>query len=145
MDHQRSKFESLYQLKLGVHSNMGGNSNHATLSKASRSAETNEINEGTDTNTEARSTSSTWVKNLPDKPLTEAQECLLAHEPNFTIIPRCPPNGEYIVAIEHACSKLNQGDAEELRVEVKNILKKTQLPNSNITKEEIQAIRVKEG
>ena len=81
------------------------------------------------------------VKNLSDTPLTEAEECLLAHGPNFMIIPRCPPKGEYIVAIEHACSKLNQGEAEELRVEVKNILKKTQMPKSNITKDEFQAIK----
>ena len=48
---------------------------------------------------------------------------------------------EYIVTIQHGCSKLNQGDAEELRVEVKNVLKKTQLPNSNISKEEFQTIK----
>ena len=51
------------------------------------------------------------------------------------------PKGEYIVAIEHACSKLNQGEAEELKVEVKNILKKTQAPKSNITKEEVKSIK----
>ena len=45
------------------------------------------------------------------------------------------------MAVEHACSKLNQGDVEELRVEVKDLLKKTKLPNSNITKEEFQAIK----
>ena len=45
------------------------------------------------------------------------------------------------MAIEHACSKLNQGDAEQLRVEVKNVLKKTHLPKSNIFKEEFQAIK----
>ena len=73
--------------------------------------------------------------------MTEAQENLLAHRPNFTIIPKCPPNGEYIAAIEQACCKLNQGDVEDLRVEVENALKKTHLPKCNITKEEFQAIR----
>ena len=58
------------------------------------------------TDTSARLTS-TWVNNLSDKPFTEAQEHLLAHGSNFMIIPRCPPKGEYIAAIEHASSKLN--------------------------------------
>ena len=85
--------------------------------------------------------SSTWVKNLSDTLLTEAQEGMLAHGQCFMIIPRCPPKGEYIVAIEHACLKLNHGEAEELRVKVKKILQKTQMPKSNITKEEFQAIK----
>ena len=115
---------------------MGCCSNLATISKDLRSAETNEINDGTDidTETDSRSTSNTWVKNPSDKPLTEAQENLLTYWPKFTIISKCPPNGEYIMAIEQVCSKLNQGDAEEIGVEVKNVLKKTHLPKSNITK-----------
>ena len=43
--------------------------------------------------------------------------------------------------IEYACQKLNEGEAEELRVEIKNILKKTQPNKSNITKDEFQAIK----
>ena len=110
---------------------MGGHSNYANA---------NEISIERDADTGAKSTSP-WVKKLSDKPLTEGQECLLAYGPNFAVIPRCQPSGEYIVVIEHACWKLNQGEAEELRVEVKNILKKTQMPKSNITKEEFQAIK----
>ena len=45
------------------------------------------------------------------------------------------------MAIKQACSRLNQGEEEELRVEVKNALKKTHLPKPNITQEEIQAIK----
>ena len=44
------------------------------------------------------------------------------------------------MAIEQACSKLDQGEAEELRVEVKEALKKTQRPPVNITQEEYKAI-----
>ena len=51
------------------------------------------------------------------------------------------PNGEYILANEKSHSKLNQGEAEELRVEVKNAMKKTHLPTSNTTKEESEAIK----
>ena len=84
---------------------------------------------------------SKWVKNFLDKPLTEAQTNLLAHGPNYAIIPRNPPEEEYIAAIEQACHKLKEGEADELRVEIKNILKKAQTPRSNISKEEFKAIR----
>ena len=73
--------------------------------------------------------------------MTEAQTSLLAHGPNFAIIPRHPPKGEYVASIEYACQKLNEGKAEELRVEIKNILKKSQPNKSNITKEELRAIK----
>ena len=75
------------------------------------------------------------------KPLTEAQTRLPAHGPNYAIIPRNPPKEEYIAAIEQACHKLKEGEADELRVKIKNILKKAQTPRSNISKEEFKAIR----
>ena len=86
-------------------------------------------------------TDSKWVKNLSDTPLTEAQTRLLAHGPNFAIIPRNLPKEEYVTSIEYMCQKLKEGEAEELRVEIKNILKKTQPTRSNITKDEFQAIK----
>ena len=45
------------------------------------------------------------------------------------------------MAVEHAYSKLNQGEAEELGVEVKNVLKEVQLPRTNINKEEMKAMK----
>ena len=45
------------------------------------------------------------------------------------------------MAVDHACSKLNQGETEQLRVEVKNVLKKTQLPSTNIEREEMKAMK----
>ena len=86
-------------------------------------------------------TSSTWVKNLSSTPITEAQECLLAHGPNFAIVPKCPFNGEYIMVVEHACSKLSHRESEKLRVEVKNVLKKVQLPKIITKKKEIKVIK----
>ena len=56
------------------------------------------------------------------------------------MVPRSPPVTEYVAAIEHACSKLQQGEAEELREEVKTIIKKTYNPQPNITREERKAI-----
>ena len=67
---------------------------------------------------------SKWVKNLSDKPLTRAQRSLLAHGPNYAVIPMSPPKEEYIAATEQVCHKLKEGEADELRVEVKNLLKK---------------------
>ena len=103
LDHQRSKFESMYQWKPSVCSNMGSCSNSNPNSKCAISNQQTNNNEG-------NSTTHTWVKILSDIPLTEAQECLLAHGPNFVVIPRSLPKGECIVAIEQACTKLNQGE-----------------------------------
>ena len=56
-------------------------------------------------------------------------------------MPREPSVLEYITAIERTCSQLQQGKVEELRGEIKAILKKTSTSKSNITKEECQALR----
>ena len=48
------------------------------------------------------------------------------------------------MAVEQACSRLNQGEADELRVEVKKTLKKAQNKHrttSNITREEFKALK----
>ena len=73
-------------------------------------------------------------------PITEAQLKVLSHGPNFAMVPRCPPVGEYISSIEQVCSQLKQGEAERLRGEIKSILKKIQLPKSNITRVEQKAL-----
>ena len=85
-----------------------------------------------------------WVRNLSKTPLTDAEERLLAHGPNFSVVPKELPILEYITAIEKSCSQLQQGKAEELRGEIKSILKKisnSRPYKSNITKEEQQAIK----
>ena len=73
-------------------------------------------------------------------PLTEAQQRLLSHGPNFVITPRDPPTIEYIAATEKACNQLTQGKAEELR-EVKALLRKDHKAKPNIPKDEYQALR----
>ena len=70
----------------------------------------------------------------------------MTHGPNFAITPRCPPIGEYIAAVEQTCQNMAQGEAEELRAEVKAVLKKIQPPKPNITKEEQKSTeRIEEG
>ena len=120
---QKQKFEALLQHK------QSGHSNKEQCTSLFREENTTEVN-------------NKWVKNLSSKPLTEEQVRLLAQGPKFVIRPRQPPVGEYIVAVEQACSRLRQGEADELRVEVKKALKKTQnTPRtpSNITREEFKA------
>ena len=73
-----------------------------------------------------------WVINLSDQPLTEKQEKLLDQGPKFVIKPKRPPVEEYITAIEKVCTKLEQGPAEELRVEVKKVLKKHKMPINHL-------------
>ena len=68
----------------------------------------------------------------------------MAQGPKFSIRPRHPPVSEYVVAVEQACYRLNKGEAEEMRVEVKKALKKAKgssRPPSNISKKEYQALR----
>ena len=62
------------------------------------------------------------VINISNTPLTVEQEKLLAHGPNYAIVPRELPIAQYVTAIEHACTKLEEGKAEEFRVQVKSAI-----------------------
>ena len=66
---------------------------------------------------------------------------LLSHGPNFVVAPRDPPNLEYIVATEKVCNQLTQGKAEELRGEVKALLRKDHKAKPNIPKDEYKALK----
>ena len=99
-----------------------------------------EANSGDD-NEDSKTIRKNWLKNISKTPLTEAQEKLLAHGPNFVMVPKEPPTCEYIVAIEKACLKLIPGKAEELRGEIKAILKKKTNNKPNISKEESWVIK----
>ena len=81
-----------------------------------------------------------WVINLSSKPLTPAQRSVLAKGPNFVVTPKQPPNLEYITAIEAACTKLSQQDAEELRADVNRFLRSSH-PQPNLTKAQNLALR----
>ena len=54
--------------------------------------------------------------------------------PNFAIVPKEPPVIEYVAAIEKACQQLKQGEAEELRGEIKSIIKKIHPPDLTLLK-----------
>ena len=93
MDWQKAKFEVLVQQKTSGHSNQ-------------------DVQKNRDTNKEDKEEKEKWVINLSSTPLIEGQEKLLAHGPKFVITPRQAPVNEYIVAVEQACTKLEQGKQE---------------------------------
>ena len=66
---------------------------------------------------------------------------VLAKGPNFAVTPRQPPNLEYITAIEAACTKLSQQDAEELRTDINRVLRSSHPPKPNLTKAQNIALR----
>ena len=47
-----------------------------------------------------------------------------------------PPTCDYIVATEKACQQLTQGKAEELRGEIKSLLRKDHKIKTNIPRDE---------
>ena len=65
----------------------------------------------------------------------------MAKGPNFAVTPRQPPNLEYITAIEAACTKLSQQDAEELRADINRVLRSSHPPKPNLTKAQNTALR----
>ena len=73
--------------------------------------------------------------------MAPAQRSVLAKGPNFAVTPRQPPNLEYITAIEAACTKLSQQDAEELRADINRVLTSSHPPKPNLTKAQNTALR----
>ena len=57
------------------------------------------------------------------------------------VTPRQPPNLKYITAIEAACTKLSQQDAEEHRADVNRVLRSSHPPKPNLTKAQNLALR----
>ena len=70
---------------------------------------------GNNNNNSNNNSNNKWVKNLSRRLLTKAQENILSHGPNYAIVTREPPIGEYVAQIERVCQSLTQGEGEELR------------------------------
>ena len=81
-----------------------------------------------------------WVINISNQPLTPDQEKLLAHGPNYAIVPKNPLVTQYVAAVEHACTKLEEGKVEEFRVQVKVAIPKIKKPRPNLTRGEWKAL-----
>ena len=159
--HWKTQKRHLEKFNRLCHRNTGGRSNHShsgTLSSIGTGGRSNQNTEmasltqqpnnntldptsDNNNNNSNNNSNNKWVKNLSRRPLTKAQENILSHGPNYAIVTREPPIGEYVAQIERVCQSLTQGEGEELRAEVKAIMKKTKPPKSNISKEEARAIK----
>ena len=128
MSRQKMKLEALCQTSS---INRGGHSNNIHSGKDDLPYPNNQNN---------RQNKNKWVINIFGKPLSDDEERLLAHGPNYAIVLKDPPIVQYVAAIEHACTKLEEGKAEEFRVQVKAAIQKIQKPNPNITRGERLAI-----
>ena len=159
--HRKTQKRHLEKFKRLCHRNTGGRSNlshSGTLSGIGTGGRSNQntemasltqqnnntpdsISYNNNNNNSNNNSNNKWVKNLSRRPLTKAQENILSHGPNYAIVTREPPIGEYVAQIERVCQSLTQGEGEELRAEVKAIMKRTKAPKSNISKEEARAIK----
>ena len=79
--------------------------------------------------------------NLSSKPLSTAQEKVLAYGPNFPVTLKYPPYQEYITAADVACQSLKPTEAEKFRADIARVLKQARPPKANISKEEWRAIK----
>ena len=97
MSRQKRKLDVLHQ---NSSSNRGGHSNtiHSGSGDHSYQNNHNDIHSG------IQSTTNKWVINICDKPLSNVEEKLLAHGPNFVVVPKSPPIIQYVAAVEQACT-----------------------------------------
>ena len=155
--HQKTLKKHLSKLERMCHKNTGGCSNlqhgihdencHLNTNTCMKNA----IDTGTTTSDQrsnnilsdntSNNNNNNWVRNYSKIPLTEPQQHLLSHGPNFVITPRDPPTLDYLVATKKACNQLTQGKAEELRGAIKAWLRKDHKAKPNIPKDEYQALR----
>ena len=97
MERQKHKFDRLCHrnsISKGDHSNIQDGDHTVT---STETASISSFNTHTPNNK--------WVINISSKPLPKAQEKVLAHRPNYAVVPRSPPITEYVAVIEQACMK----------------------------------------
>ena len=70
----------------------------------------------------------------------EWKEKLLAHGPNYAVVPREPPIAQYIAVVENACTRLEEGKVEDFRVQVKSVIQKIKPPRPNLLRGERKAL-----
>ena len=124
-----------------MHQSGTGNSRKTASTTAATPTPINDPENLRPTSTTSTVGKSKWVINMSTQPLTDTQEKLLAHGPNYAIASRSPPIGEYIAAVEQTCQSLTQGEADEMRAEIKAVIKKSHPPRPNISREEHRALR----
>ncbi|XP_046396739.1 uncharacterized protein LOC124163714 [Ischnura elegans] len=80
------------------------------------------------------------IVNLSEEVLDEPSQSVLSKGLNFATVPRTIPYADIIGGIEQAIRKLSNEEAEEVRGEVTMVLKRAELPKSNITRDERAAL-----
>ena len=111
LERQIKKFNSLWQRNTGGHSNYQHGSIYWEEDRRDTSLNNeNPMNEATNietttTTTTSRATSNNikWVHNLFKTLLLKDQEKVLARGPNYAVVTKEPPVGEYIAQIERMC------------------------------------------
>ena len=138
MSRQKRKLEALCQksnFKRGGHSNNIHSNKYDWPYPYSNNQHQNNQN-----NQNNRQNKNKWVINISDKPLSTDGDRLLAHGPNYAIVLKDPPIVQCVAAIEHACTKWEEGKVDEFRVQVKVAIQKIQKLKPNITRGERIAI-----
>ena len=105
----------------GVNANSQGRSNNNRLDNNIQSEDNN---------------NNKWVINLSSKSLTESQKSVLAKRPNFSTAPKYITNVECITMVESMCPLFREEEAMELRSDVNALLRKSNAPKPNITRQE---------
>ena len=121
------------------HKTRGGCSNHQSSHSNHTCNQAQVQGQTTTSTTTTTTTTQKWVKNLSGVPLTKAQTSFLAYGPGFAVAPK-HPHGDYIAAIEQACTNFEPHNAEELRAEIRGAPKTITPPRRNISREESQAL-----
>ena len=102
---QIEKFNRLWQRNAGGHSNLelgskgiGSSENSLKQNKDQREKSNHGNNNNSDKNSQQQQQQheKKWVHNLSNTILTEVQEKVLTHGPNFAVVTNEPPIGEYI-------------------------------------------------
>jgi len=81
------------------------------------------------------------VKNLSNKSMSPIMVSALAKGPNFAVAPNKIPKEEIISQIESSIYRLPSEQADNIRTQVANILRKAKPPPSNITRQERLALQ----
>ncbi|XP_072048801.1 uncharacterized protein [Amphiura filiformis] len=83
-----------------------------------------------------------WVKNLSSRPLSVVERDVLAKGLNYSVAPDRIPHVELITATESAIkhNNLDTSTADELRTKISSCLVNAKVPNSNLNKEQQEAV-----
>ena len=120
--HWKTQKRHLEKFNRLSHRNTGGHSNHTHSSNDSGIGTGGHTNQNTEVALtqqqpnnsmtepiQEHNNNHSWVRNLSRRLLTKAQEKILIHGPNYAIVTKEPPIGEYIAPGRESMPELNTG------------------------------------